>query len=275
MFIQIMISLSGDKVRRRYFIVRCAIMQPTYIPWIGYFSMIDKVDLFVFLDDVQLVKRSWQVRNKIKSNGKELLLTIPIAKDKKRNEMLINNTSYCKNENWKEKHLKSITHSYSKAEYYDDVYPFIEKIYWRNDHFSISQFNIDIIESICEKIGISTRLVHSSNVIKEKGKKDELLANICEALNAGCFLSAQGAVPYIEQKSPGGEFTKRNIELFYHMYNHPIYPQLGKEFISHIGIFDLLFNTGLDRALEIIRSGNEKDLLYLEYRDRFLQDTRG
>ncbi|WP_274521014.1 WbqC family protein [Neobacillus niacini] len=244
------------------------------MPWIGYFSMIDKVDVFVFLDDVQLVKRSWQVRNKIKSNGKELLLTIPIVKDKKRNDMLIQNSSYCKKENWKEKHLKSINHSYSKAKCYYEVYPFIEKIYWKN-HASIAQFNIDIIKRICEKIGITSRLIVSSNINKNKGKKDELLANICESINVRRFLSAQGAVPYIEENNPGGEFTERKIELYYHMYNHPIYPQLGNDFISHMGIFDLLFNTGFDHALEIIRSGNEKDLFYLDYRDLFLQNARG
>lgn len=67
----------------------CAIMQPTYIPWIGYFDLIDKVDVFVFYNDVQLTKRSWQVRNRIKVPNGEVWLTIPIKKTKKRNETLI------------------------------------------------------------------------------------------------------------------------------------------------------------------------------------------
>lgn len=254
--------------------MKCAIMQPTYMPWIGYFSMIDKVDTFVFLDDVQLVKRSWQVRNKIKSNDNELLLSIPVAKDKERINRFINNTSYNDDLEWKAEHLKSIKHSYSKSKYFDEVYPFIDRLY-KKKHVSLAKFNIEVIESVCQKVGIDTGLVSSSSLIKEQGNKDSLLANICESINANYYLSAQGSADYIEQNNPGGEFTKRKIDLYYHMYNHPNYNQLGGKFISHIGIYDLLFNEGFDNALAIIRSGNQKDLFYLNYRNKYMQNNEG
>jgi len=235
--------------------------------------MIDKVDTFVFLDDVQLVQRSWQVRNKIKSNDQELMLTIPLTKDKNREDMLINNTSYHRLENWKERHLKAIKHSYAKAKHFDEVYPFIQDLYL-NDHPSIAQFNMNIITNICERLGITTNIMISSNLDKKDGKKDVLLANICETLQADRYLSAQGSAQYIEEYSPGGEFARRGIELYYHMYHHPTYTQLGYTFIPYIGIYDLLFNEGFQHSLKIIRSGNVPDLHYLDYRKIYIEGSK-
>ena len=58
----------------------CVIMQPSYLPWIGYFDLIQRSNVFVFLNDVQFSKQSWQVKNKINSQGKELVLTVPVKK---------------------------------------------------------------------------------------------------------------------------------------------------------------------------------------------------
>lgn len=246
-----------------------AIMQPTYMPWLGYFAMIDKVQCFVFLDDVQIVKRSWQVRNKIKQNDKELMLTIPILKEQNRDNMLINNTKYNEATDWKNKHLTSIRHSYSKSKYFCEVYNFIEQLYLF-DYSSIGELNLNIVVEICRRIGINTKIVKSSNLNKSDGRKDELLSNICEALNAKIYLSAQGSAKYIEDETPGGEFIKRGINLFYQNYSHPIYSQLGNKFISHMGIYDLLFNEGFENALEIIRSGNLDDVHYEIFRRDFI-----
>jgi hypothetical protein len=95
-----------------------AIMQPTFFPWIGYFDLIDQVESFVFYDDVQLVKRSWQVRNRIKSANGELFLTIPIKKNKTRDELLISEAEIAYDENWQSKHLKSIESAYKKADHF-------------------------------------------------------------------------------------------------------------------------------------------------------------
>jgi len=57
-----------------------AIMQPTYLPWLGYFGLMDRVDTFVYLDSVQFARRSWQQRNRIKSERGEVMLTVPVAK---------------------------------------------------------------------------------------------------------------------------------------------------------------------------------------------------
>ena len=244
-----------------------AIMQPTYMPWLGYFAMMDKVEQFVFLDTVQIVGRSWQVRNKIKVKDEELLLTIPMSKELKREERKINNTRYCGNE-WKENHLATIKMAYKKARFYEPTYTFLEELYSRQSE-SIGDFNSFVIMNIARKIGIETEFLKASN-LDASGKKDELLVNLCKKVGAEKYLSAQGSASYIEVDSPGGEFAINGVELFYQNYSHPEYRQLGNKFIPYIGIYDLLFNESFENALDIIRSGNREDIDYKTYRVKYM-----
>lgn len=240
-----------------------AIMQPTYMPWIGYFSMIDQSDEFVFLDNVQLVQRSWQVRNKIKLNGVEKMLTIPVNKDKSREYRYICNTRYSGSE-WKDKHIRTIRNAYSKTKYYENVMPFIYKLYMK-EYSSIGDMNITFITAICNKIGIETPLFNANN-LGVTGCKDALLVDICKKRGADAYLSAQGSAAYIEANGPAGEFGRNGIGLYYLNYNHPRYRQLGEGFIPFIGVFDLLFNEGFYEALSIIRDGAARNFSSAEYR---------
>lgn len=240
-----------------------AIMQPTYMPWLGYFSMIDQAEEFIFLDNVQLVNRSWQVRNKIKFGEAEKMLTIPVNKDKARDDRLIYVTAYS-GEDWKKSHLGQIRQAYSKSLYFNEIMPFIENLY-KKHYFSIGEMNELIIMEICKKIGIKTPffLATTMNV---SGHKDGLLVNICKERNADAYLSAQGSAAYIEASNPAGEFGKNNIELYYLNYEHPCYNQICGKFIPYIGIYDLLFNEGFEAALDIIRSGARVNYTSDEFR---------
>ena len=85
-------------------------MQPTYLPWIGYFDLIKQADVFVFLSDVQFSKQGWQVKNKIKNKESEITLTIPVKRAPL--NTLINQTKIDMSKRWKKTHLKSIYYSY-------------------------------------------------------------------------------------------------------------------------------------------------------------------
>jgi len=249
--------------------MKCAIMQPTYNPWLGYFDLIDKVDIFVFLDNVQLEKCSWQVRNRIKSSQGEIFLSIPVRRPKGLNtlimEALLDDTH-----NWRRKHLRAIEVNYRRSPFFEDVFPFVKKLIL-NDIQYLSDFNINLIEKIKETIGINTPTIRSSSLTGVEGKKDELVANICKLLNADTYISPQGAATYIEKETPGGAFVKKGIELYYHNYEHPVYNQLHGEFLPYMGIIDLLFNEGFEKALDIIRKGRRKDFHYKEFRKNFLR----
>jgi len=230
-----------------------AIMQPTYLPWIGYFAMIDQVDCFVFLDDVQLTKRSWQVRNRIKEkDGKELMLSIPIISNGR------DNTRICDakfvDEKWKKKHLLSIKQCYKKTKYYNEIIELIDRVY-KIEYSFLGEFTSDFIKNICDYLDIKTKFYKSSEFDDITGVKDEYLVNLCKYLNIDTYLSAKGSSVYIEKEKKGGCFTEAKIKLEYQNYSHPIYNQLGSEFMPYMGIVDILFNEG-KRTLEIIRSGN-------------------
>jgi len=247
--------------------VSCAIMQPTYNPWLGYFDLMDKVDLFIYLDNVQLVKRSWQVRNRIKTIQGEFFLSIPIKKTKKRAETLIKDALINDLENWRKRHLKTIEFNYKKAKCFKTVFPFIKELIYSECSF-LGDFNINVIEEVKKAIGISTFTVRSSE-LPVKGKKDVLLVNICKCVGADMYVSPQGSAVYIEKENPGGAFVREGIKLYYHNYEHPTYKQLYGQFMPYMGIFDLLLNEGFERALNIIRSGRRDDIFYLNFRKIF------
>jgi len=229
-------------------------MQPGYIPWLGLFDLIDSVDKFVFLDDVKLQRNSWDVRNRIKTPQGELYLTIPVRRTKGRDKLMINKALINDSHRWRKKHLKTIEFVYKKAEFFNKVYPFLVKLI-NNNINKLSNFNINIAISIAEKLGINKEFIISSKLKNVTGKKDVRLVYICKEIGCDQYVSPQGAVEYIEAKSPGGEFIKNKIELFYQNYQHPVYKQLYGNFLAYMSIIDLLFNCGFIRSLKIIRDG--------------------
>lgn len=247
--------------------MKCAIMQPTYIPWLGYFDLIDSVNKFIFLDDVQLEKCSWQVRNKIKTSQGELYLTIPVKSTEGRDKLIINETIIDDTVLWREKHLKSIFYSYRKAEFFSEVYPVIEKLI-NNKIIKLCGFNTNIITSISSEIGIDKKFMISSSLTNLSGKKEARIVSICKRINCDEYLSPPGSAVYIEKNSPGGGFPESNIDLSYQNYDHPAYKQLYGEFLSHMSILDLLFNYGFSKSLEIIRSGRRNPIDYLSFRKK-------
>ena len=225
-----------------------SLMQPTYFPWLGYFNLINQSDVFVIYNNVQLVKRSWQVRNKIKNNDKELCLTIPISKTTTRNNLLINQAEVNYDTNWVDKHLNSIRHSYIKSPFFNQIYPLIEKRILNKPKY-LTDITIPLILDFIKLLGIKTEILLSENINYE-GKKDEALISMCKKLNIDNYLSVKGSQNYILQ----GEnlFEKNNINLIWHEFPHPSYPQMGEGFISHLGIVDVLFNIGVDNTKKLL-----------------------
>jgi len=230
-----------------------AIMQPTYLPWIGYFGMIDRADTFVFLDTVQFARRSWQQRNRIKTANGPQMLTVPVhkkgARDQKIAEVQIDADSH-----FAEKHIRAIEHALSKAPYFKDYAGDLFGIL-QVDHPKLADLNINLITWLTGALGVSCRFLRSSN-IEASGAKADLLANICEALDGNVYISAPGSRDYIETSDA---FDSHGITVAYHRYEHPTYPQLYGDFEPYMSAIDLLFNVG-PQSLERIRSGYLEEL---------------
>ena len=153
--------------------MKLAIMQPTYIPWIGYFGLMHYVDIFVLLDSVQFERRSWQQRNKIKTFSGEKLLTIPVFKKGKRDQ-LINEVKVELNTNFQYKHSQLIKQSYCNAPFFKQYYKKIFSDNW-SEFELLNEITINLILRIKESLGIKTKIYKSSD-LSSKGKK---FLNIC------------------------------------------------------------------------------------------------
>jgi len=233
--------------------MRAVILQPTYLPWIGYFGLIDLADVFVFYDDVQFVERSWQRRNKIKMpNGNWIWLSVPAIQKfgQKINEVKINN-----NTNWAEKHWKSIKYAYSKAPFFKDYAPIFEELY-KKEWTYLSDLNITLIEKIVELLGLNATKFIPSSELKVEGEKTARLISILNKTGADEYISGPAAKVYVE----ANKFKMEGITLYWYEFNHPIYPQLYGDFIPFMSVIDLLFNIG-ENAMSYIREGSKNALI--------------
>lgn len=222
--------------------MKCVILQPSYIPWRGYFDQILKADLFIFFDDVQYDTRGWRNRNRIKKPGGSQWLSIPVnARGAQTEHISINQIKISWNNAWNQDHLKALQHSYSKAPFFNDYKPLLEQYYNRHDEY-LADFTIDFTVAIAREMGINhTRFMRSSE-LKSSGVKTEHLINILKEVGADYYISGPSARDYIEPDV----FEKNHIRLEYMAYDYPDYPQLHPPFEPQVSILDLLFMTGPD-----------------------------
>jgi len=243
-----------------------AIMQPTYLPWIGYFDLIDSAESFVFLDDAQVLKRSWGVRNRILGHNGETFLTVPLSGHTHGEGSAFVDTRIDSSQNWAKTHLATIRHAYAKAPHFAEVFASLEALLLAG-HASIGALNEDFICTTARRIGIATPFLKSSQMEGTEGRKDDRLVSICRAIGAATYLAAPGSAAYIEQEQEGGAFAGSGVAILYHSFIHPVYPQRQDGFVSHMSIVDLLMNCGYASALEIIRSGRRPMLTPSELKE--------
>ena len=222
--------------------------QPNYIPWLGYFYKMIRADLFVYLDTVQFPRGgSYANRNQIKTPNGVTYLTIPVTMPEGSKGKAAYTEVEFASEDWKENHLKTVHMSYARAPYYEEIYALFEDQLSRKRNFV--DLNIALIESIADYLDISTRRVLLSDLLGEYGQKTQLIIDIAEALDADAYLSGEGGGKEYNDEQ---QLNENGITLKYTGFEHPEYPQLWGDFVSHLSILDLLFNTGPE-AIDYLR----------------------
>ena len=235
-----------------------AISQPTYLPWSGYFSLLNYVDVFVLLDDVQYVKRSWQNQNKIKSPDGWIWLSIPTHSH--RGDLIID-VKIDNTKPWKKTHWKSIVYNYGRAPYFNEFSPFFKSIY-QDEWINLVDINIAIIKHVSSILGVNTILTRSSE-LDVKGKRTQMLLEVCKKLDAERYVSSIGAKDYLIKDNALELFKENHIDLRIFQYQHPIYPQLFGDFISHLSVIDCIFNCG-SGSKEILLDPNLRSFSSIE-----------
>lgn len=218
------------------------ILQPSYIPWRGYFDQVRRSDLFIFYDDVQYDKHGWRNRNQIKTaNGKQWL-TIPVHSQGVTGGIPIREVQIDWRTAWPEKHLKALTSAYAKAPHFKDYLPMLEQLFGRHDA-CIADLTIEATTRIARELGIQkTRFMRSSELSGIDGRKTERLIQILTRVGADHYISGPSARDYIESNL----FERAGIRLEYVEYQYAEYPQLYPPFDPQVSILDLLFMTGTD-----------------------------
>jgi hypothetical protein len=249
--------------------MKIAISQPTYLPWLGYFDLIDQVDTFVLLDNVQFEKQSWQHRNRIKTPAGLQWLTVPVLFRGRFgqliNEVEIRDIEFSRN------HLRAIELNYRRAPFFDKYFQDLS-IRMRTTSSCatlIADLDIRLIEWFMDVLGIQTRLLLSSR-LEQPGRRTELLANICESLGAKQYLSPLGSSAYLLQEIH--VLLEKDLDVAFQHYEHPQYRQLFPPFCPYASILDLIFNEG-ERALEILRGGRRIPFLPDEISDMVSVDV--
>lgn len=218
-------------------------MQPTYLPYLGYFHLIAASDVFVFLDDVQFARRSWQSRNRILGAGGEGMLTVPVQKHDR--DTLIRDIGVSETEAWRDRHLTSIRHAYAKRPFLAETIAWLENTL--PDKGGLADLNRSLIEGAARRLDLKTEFVSASDLAQPGHRSDHLLA-ICRAVGATHYLSPMGSRDYMIED---GVFAAAGFPVAFQGFVEVEYPQGREPFTPYMAFIDAVANLGWEgtRAL--------------------------
>ena len=212
---------------------KIAILQSNYVPWLGYFQLIDSVDEFILYDDVQFTKNDWRNRNRIKTPQGAQWLSIPVGKsiDRRIRDVEVSAP-------WRENHWKTLELNYRRAPAFNETAKWLQPLYLESPLKNLSDINRSFIEAICMELGITTRITSSSDY-ELIGDRNERLVHLCLQASATHYVSGPAAKAYLDPQ----KFSDHSIsvEWFEYLEQKP-YPQLWGEFVGGLSALDFLMN---------------------------------
>lgn len=223
--------------------MRLVVLQPGYLPWLGYFDQLRKADLFVHYDDVQYDKHGWRNRNRIRSASAEgwSWLTVPVLTGGKFGAR-IDAVEIDGRSGWAKKHWRTLAQEYGKAPYFKRLAPELEAIYQREWRLLVD-LDLALIETLGAMLGLPPRRTVRSSQVPEVPPGDdptERLLQLCRHFGADKYFSGAAARDYLDVE----RFRREGIEVEFQAYTHPTYAQPREGFVSHLSAVDMLFNAG-------------------------------
>jgi hypothetical protein len=221
-----------------------AIHQPNFLPWMGYFSKITRVDTFIFFDSVALSNgKTWTSRSQILVNGQTHWLTLPVRTKGLSGQRICEVELVNFNQNWR-KTLKTLRHAYGRAQYFDAIFPFFEK--FEKENFThLADFNCQFIESVSRELGMNTQFIRSSSkpeLMESSDLKTDYIVQTCLAFGIKNYVSGRGgSLHFLEQE----KFAEAGIAIDFQGFLQKNYPQINtNKFISGLSIVDVLMHCG-------------------------------
>ena len=226
--------------------MRVGIHQPMYLPWLGLLDRIAQCDLFILLDNVCYSKNYFLNRNKIKTATGWIWLTIPVLTKGDSNK-IIKDVEIDNKNDWCKKHWMSLYYSYKNSPYYNNYSEYFENYYQREWRYLVEAIS-EMMHYLLKVLNIKTRIIMASS-LGVSGKKEDLILNICNIVQADEYLSGPDGRNYLNLDL----WEKNKIRVVFHEYQHPAYRQLHGNFMPLLSVIDLLFNCGPE-SLGILRN---------------------
>lgn len=213
------------------------IMQPYFMPYLGYFALIKHVDKFILFDTAQHIRHGWIERNRIlKLDNEPMYIKVPLVKHKR--ETLIKDIRINNNLQWKQKIFAQLLHYKKKAPYYNEVISLIEDIF-EEEFDEITRLNYVILNKITRHLGIFTPMEIWSEMnleIDEVKKPDEWALNICKVLGANAYYNAIGGKSFFD----GHKYQNAGVDLKFLEITPEPYKQFDTQFVPFLSILDVL-----------------------------------
>lgn len=228
-------------------------MQPYFLPYIGYFQLINMVDEFVVYDNIEFTKKGWIHRNQILQNGEGVYFTLPIKKD---SDFLDINHRFLADSFEKEKFkfLRRIESNYRKAPFFDNFYPLLEDIFLHAQS-NLFEFILNSIKVVNAYLGIKTPLIISSELgeeIRQLKSQDKVLA-ICKKTEAQKYINSSGGISLYTKH----DFESQNIDLRFYKTNLIKYRQYENEFVPNLSIIDVAMFNSIESVRAFLNEFNE------------------
>lgn len=211
------------------------IHQPDFLPWIGFFEKLKLSNLFIILDDVQFLRRGWHHRDKIKIRDNWMWLTVPIKKNKF--EAMIKDIKIDYSYNWIDKHLKTLSFYYNKADFFNVHFSEISKIYNKKKKFLID-LNTDFIFYITKIFKLKFDYILSSSLNVETSGKNRII-ELLKKTDSKLYITGKPSLDYLDINV----FKKEEIDIYIHEYKMKNYKQLNGKFIDKLSVIDFIMNS--------------------------------
>lgn len=222
-----------------------AIMQPTYLPWAGYFNLIARVDRFVLLNDVQFAKPSWQMRNRIMLQGRVQFITVPTLGSR---NQLISEVRLAP-EDWRSKHQKMLEHAYAKHPHGAAALGAVVPVLGDRSLDKLQDLNRRLLESLCATLSLDARLVWSSE-LAAAGQRSAHLLGILNQLGERNYLSPPGSADYIAEDAL---LDAAGVSVEYQHFEPHAYAQRGApQFEPRLSIVDVIASLGAVAARDYV-----------------------
>lgn len=234
--------------------MKLAIMQPYFLPYVGYFQLINAVDKFILYDNLPYIKHGWINRNYIvQKNGSLSSITVPLQH--KSSNTLISEIKIYQGQNWQRKILKDIYHCYKGATAFDEFYSLLETLFTGRIYISLHELNENLIFMVADFLGIPTKIITDNKNYLPDGPiecppetKVQRIIEICRANNVEMYVNAIGGQKIYNKE----EFLSYGVNLRFLRTNEIAYKQFKDAFIPNLSIVDVIMHNGKGKTRKLL-----------------------